>query len=114
MKTKLIKVGFWKEGNLLSDLLSDYPDPHDFVDPDWAPGERKIVIAYLDAGRRDAQYMGYSWCRFRCGARGTAMGTADLSDGVYVWPEGFAHYLRAHQVRPPQEFVRYVLGLEGS
>jgi hypothetical protein len=37
------------------------------------------------------------------------MGRAELTDGVYVWPEGLAHYLEKHNVRLPKEFVQHVL-----
>jgi len=37
------------------------------------------------------------------------MGRGELTDGVYVWPEGLAHYLEKHNVRLPQEFVDHVL-----
>lgn len=37
------------------------------------------------------------------------MGTTCSSDGTFVWPEGFAHYLEEHAVRPPQEFVQHAL-----
>jgi len=36
-------------------------------------------------------------------------GSAELADGTYCWPEGLAHYLEAHQVRPPEEFVEHVV-----
>lgn len=31
-----------------------------------------------------------------------------MTDGIYCWPEGLAHYVRHHQVRLPEEFVRQV------
>lgn len=37
------------------------------------------------------------------------MGASEFSDGVYVWPEGLAHYLEKHHVRLPQRFVDHVL-----
>ena len=37
------------------------------------------------------------------------MGRGELTDGVYMWPEGLAHYLEKHNVRLPQEFVDHVL-----
>lgn len=51
-------------------------------------------------------YKGSSLCRF-CGC---VNGSADLTDGAWVWPEGYAHYLLAHGVVPPQAFVDHVLG----
>lgn len=49
--------------------------------------------------------LAWSSCRF-CGE---GNGSACLTDGTYVWPGGFAHYLLNHAVRPPQEFVDHVL-----
>jgi len=37
------------------------------------------------------------------------MGTGEISDGTYVWPEGLAHYVEEHNVRLPQKFVDHVL-----
>ncbi len=109
------KIGFWRgkrDGlmGLILDLIESLPDPRTMIDLDWSEEEREVVASYLDAGERVAKYFGYSWCRFECEARGTVMGTADLSDGVYLWPEGFSHYVRVHQVRPPEDFVQHVLG----
>lgn len=42
-------------------------------------------------------------------ARNKFMGCTTLTDGKYVWPEGLAHYVTAHAVRPPEEFVRHAL-----
>lgn len=33
------------------------------------------------------------------------MGSKCLTDGNWVWPEGLAHYIEAHEVRLPDEFV---------
>jgi hypothetical protein len=48
--------------------------------------------------------MGYSDCRF-CGCNN---GDSDLSDGDYLWPSGFAHYLEAHDVKPPKVFLEHI------
>lgn len=85
------------------------PDPHDFVDVDWDTVQRKAVIRHLQAGQVFESWRGSSWCRFRCGAG--KMGSTCLTDGKYVWPQGFAHYVTEHHVRPPQEFVDHVLGV---
>jgi hypothetical protein len=33
------------------------------------------------------------------------MGSRDLSDGTWVWPEGLAHYVERHNVVLPEAFV---------
>lgn len=64
------------------------------------------LIAYL--GREEhvrSAYCGWHTCRI-CGA---ACGTEDVSDGVWVWPSGLAHYVGEHRVELPEEFVAWVL-----
>ena len=37
------------------------------------------------------------------------MGVADISDGTWLWPEGLAHYVEAHKILLPAEFVEDVV-----
>ena len=87
-----------------------WPDPHDFVDRDWPHERRDLVVAHLVRGRTLEQYRGLSQCRF-CDLH---LGSKELTDGTYCWPEGLAHYLSAHDVRLPEEFVRHVESSAGS
>lgn len=100
-----IKVGFWRG---LDPRYDDgtYPDVRRFIDPSWDRVERNRVIAYVSDPRfRGDGYRGWSDCRI-CGKNN---GRSDFTDGVYVWPEGFGHYLSQHDVRPPADFVAHVL-----
>ena len=49
--------------------------------------------------------MGYSECRL-CGQQN---GAGEFTDGTYIWPEGLRHYVSAHSVRLPEEFVTHAL-----
>lgn len=103
MINKLILIGYWHNRD-----NPHYPDPAWFVDETWGINERNKVIAHLQT----ATYMPYacgggSWCRFRCGEK--SVGSRELTDGVYVWPEGYIHYVQLHQVKPPQQFIDHVL-----
>jgi hypothetical protein len=40
------------------------------------------------------------------------MGGRDLTDGVWMWPEGLAHYVERHAVRLPDEFVATMVAHE--
>jgi hypothetical protein len=64
----------------------------------------------LCAGNTRASYAGYSSCRFAdCHDPGREhLGTRDLTDGDWIWPEGLAHYVTEHAVRLPDEFVAAV------
>jgi len=111
---KLIPIGYWYEvtpsvetgGRSERDAGKD---PADFVDASWNAQERQTILGYIRAGRVETQWRGPSWCRM-CKARDLReMGSADLTDGVYVWPQGYAHYIEKHGVRPPPEFVQHAL-----
>jgi hypothetical protein len=94
-------VGFWR-----SEQEPWFPDPREHIDESWSGPERDAVITHVEhRGERAALYAGLASCRL-CGA---ALGCADLTDGVYYWPEGLDHYLREHHVKLPQEFVMHVL-----
>lgn len=83
------------------------PWPGDYVDTSWDPQERAAVVAYLESVHDVVAWCGRSYCRLGC-AESIAMGSTDKGDGVYVWPEGFAHYVEVHGVKPPQEFIDHV------
>ena len=85
---------------------SPWPDPRAFIDPTWASSERPVVGEYLERGTLVIEFRGLSPCRI-CNRHN---GSAELSDGVFCWPEGLAHYVKDHQVRLPDEFASHVQG----
>lgn len=95
-------IGFWRGRD-----YPDLPDPRDFIDPGWALEERLEILEYLRGGRVLHHYLGPAPCRL-CGER---VGSTTRTDGVYAWPEGLAHYLEAHALRPPPAFVDHVLSV---
>jgi hypothetical protein len=101
-KAKLKGVGYWK-----NDECRRYPQPQRLVQPGWHTQDLAKIITYLRSGRDYISYLGYSHCRFsdcrdECRERN---GVSDLSDGVWVWPEGLAHYIEKHSVILPEEFI---------
>lgn len=84
------------------------PWPEDFISESWNPEERDKVATYLDSAPFPPNT---EWWRgdSRCRLCGKLLGYRDHIDGTYTWPEGFSHYLREHNVRPPKEFVGHVL-----
>jgi hypothetical protein len=101
----LKQVGYWRD-----EEDPRAPDPRKQTDL-WNEVERARVIKHLRRGKRHAGWMGYSWCRFECGIADSKMGSSDLTDGVWIWPEGFVHYVEKHNVKPDQKFVDYVMRL---
>lgn len=71
--------------------------------------DRLRLARYLDAGVVYEMYLGYSWCRFDCGIDQTRLGTKELSDSRWVWPEGLSHYVREHGVLLPADFIQEAL-----
>jgi hypothetical protein len=102
--TTLCAIGFWPDVG--QDWIRSLPSPQQFMDPHWHSEERNRVSEYLKSGVLLHRYRGFSHCRFACGIPHHAMGSCDLTDGTWVWPEGLAHYIDVHQVRPPDVFVQ--------
>jgi hypothetical protein len=92
-------IGYWK-----GRLGDEYPFPQE-VRAEYAPDLREKVLAYLESGEVFARYRGDSWCRFGCAEHN---GSAELTDGRWVWPQGLAHYVSHHAVALPPEFLRDV------
>jgi hypothetical protein len=89
---------------------SPSPSRHDrcVVAPPRARARRDVSAE--GAGRVACAWLGYSFCRLDCGLSSQLMGTRDLTDGEWVWPEGFAHYVEHHSVRPPADVADLALG----
>lgn len=100
----LRRVGFWR-----SDGEPNLPDPRDFVDLAWRESEGDRVLEYLDSAY-DLPYVcaGFSFCRLGCPDIPCDIGTQDRTDGRYLFPEGLAHYVRVHSIRPPEEFLEHI------
>ena len=102
--SNLIPVGFWALRK--EEAHEGLPWPGNLIDPSWRDAERAHAIAYLKGGKSIAQYRGMSGCRL-CGKRN---GSQDFGDTSYVWPQGYAHYVEAHFVKPPQHFLDWIKG----
>ncbi len=98
--TALLLIGYWRADR---DTSSSLPDPHDWIDNDWDEDERHATWFYFAAGTLYRTFMGLSPCRI-CGEPN---GAVEYTDGVYVWPEGLAHYIYDHGLRLPDELVQH-------
>ena len=101
---QLKRVGFWQ-----SEREPDLPHPRDYVDPAWDAQERDRVIDYLDRSYWPPYLMfGYALCRMGCPPDPPDIGTQDLTDGTWIFPEGLAHYIRHHALKPPSDFLEHI------
>ena len=94
-------IGYWFHPE-----ESSYPHPQDFVRGNWLDARSlAALLLYLRSAPQFVAYRGLSWCRFSCGVDKRTMGNREFSDGLWVWPEGLAHYVEHHDVFLPDEFV---------
>ena len=89
------------------------PLPQELVG-DMSASVRNAVSAYLKGGRLFETWRGHSWCRFRCGIDDCEMGCREFTDGEWVWPEGLAHYVEAHGVLLPEDFVSRAMATQSA
>jgi hypothetical protein len=97
-------VGYWSE--CAADIR--WIHPRLLVDPAWESENRPLIVDYLRRGVRLNEDLGYSFCRFQDGPPDSAMGNAELTDGVWIWPEGLAVYVEQFDTRLPEEFVGHM------
>ena len=92
-------IGHWYD----PDDARRWPHPRRLRGFRWEHSLKSQVVGYLRAGRVCVAYRGWSNCRFGCGRNGTR----ELTDGVFAWPEGLAHYVDVHAIRLPEEFIQH-------
>ena len=103
-KKKLRSFGFW-----WSDREPELPHPSAYVDETWDAEERRQVVEYIREAPVYLLWKGWSWCRFGCKGH---FGTKDLTDGAWIFPEGLAHYVECHGVKPSDDFLAHIRGNE--
>lgn len=107
--TFILREGFWS-GGAYEDSAS-YPKP---VASDKSWKGRKVFMGSLKSVETNLKttivkvYKGYSTCRV-CDLRNGCNEFQATALGVtWVWPEGFSHYVEAHNVRPSLAFQEFI------
>src|SRR5690348_6376817 len=100
-------IGFWRS----QERPISFPHPRELIDHNWDSEERMAVADYLSRGVSLRGYFGYSYCRLPDGPPEEEMGTDDLTDGEWIWPEALAFYVRNYSVRLPETFISHAKGL---
>ena len=91
-------VGYW-DAPWWSRL--NLPRPDRLIRVGWRFSDRENIVAYLRSGVSCNVFMGSASCRL-CRQY---LGSLDLTDGEWVWPERLEHYVSEHEVMLPDEFV---------
>ena len=95
-------IGYWEDEAALPDQRRGWPHPRDLVDSSLDDATCRAVVTHLRNGTAFRAFMGMSRCRL-CAKN---LGSQELSDGLFAWPEGLDHYVEEHQVRLPEAFVQ--------
>ena len=106
------QIGYWRwvgSRDRYDPHDAELPDPRELTDLSWNPDAKQLVIDFLKHGKVVAAFGGCSTCRFNCGIADSLMGSHELADNLWVWPEGLAHYVEVHSVRLPPKFVEHVV-----
>lgn len=93
-------IGYWSKLNGFDD---GFPTPYDFTG-DWPGSDKVKIVNYLTLAPKVMHYDGWSWCRF-CNKDN---GGVELSDGTFMWPRGYAHYIEKHNVLIPQPVLQHI------
>jgi hypothetical protein len=93
-------IGYWTSSQEGFEDGPGWPHPRDLIG-NWGSADRNSMIEYLGSGIVFRKYMGYSSCRI-CNK---SLGTDELTDGTWAWPQRLEHYLEDHQVQLPTEFI---------
>ena len=107
----LTRVGYWRPLQSRCRGSADdaaLPDPRELVDATLRPDLKRQIVNYLKNGRIWGHCLGYSYCRFQCGTPNSVLGSNDLTDGTWVWPEGLWHYVEVHSVQLPPQFMEHL------
>lgn len=106
-------IGYWREEGRPPGTDVWRASPHVILALLGPQAPERQLASYLRSGHEFQAWRGWSRCRFKCGIADSMMGHSDLTDGIWVWPQGLVHYVDAHQLALPKEFVDHVLAHNG-
>ncbi len=93
------REGFW-----WSKREPDLPKPKEREKPWKGQREFLALLQQVQAKTRAAHYRGWSTCRI-CGQKN---GSTEYKRNGWVWPGGFYHYVKDHNVKPSDAFITFV------
>lgn len=96
----LLAIGYW-----FGRHDPKLPLPELFIGDPWNEEEKKATIEHIKKGKEYATSAGFSTCRI-CKQ---IMGSRDYSDGLFIYPAKFEHYIEVHNLKPPKAFIDHAL-----
>jgi hypothetical protein len=99
---ELKRVGYW---------CSDQPPSCDYIHPRMLAGKsnygprKSAVVQYLHDGAIFRRWRGLADSRLFPLITSAELGSRDLTDGEWVWPEGLSVYVSKADIELPQDFL---------
>jgi len=93
------EIGYWREKENSNENL---PWPQEGKLSDEV---KQKVVDYLNKGKEYEAWLGWSNCRI-CGKMN---GSICMTDGEFVYPEGYSHYIKDHNIMPDIGLLAKVL-----
>jgi hypothetical protein len=89
------------------ELIEGIPNIESFIDSNWHPEDKSLIVNYLRTSPNvvasSAMPTSCMLCEERLGDPGSF-----FSDGYWLWPERLVHYIEKHNLRIPDEMVKYI------
>ena len=106
-ESNLTLIGYWTP-DFEGPTEEWWIDPKLLVRKGFYGDNKKKVVNYLRSGSLVYSYAGYSSCRLDTTIPDEVMGSGELTDGYWFWPEGLAVYVERFDVILPAEFLAYM------
>jgi hypothetical protein len=101
-----LREGFWKPKGDVASSLPPCPPERD------KPWKGKSVflqaLARAESNAQQIKYRGFSTCRLCGKTNGTIEMKVSQKGLTVVWPEGYKHYVKVHNVRPSLAFQEFI------
>jgi hypothetical protein len=113
-KDKVFKIGFWKYFYETDTYVDFLPTPIKNTSS-LTEEEKLLFLEKLEEIERNSYmkyYLGFSQCRICLIENGSIEYYYKKNDKIYVFPSGYIHYVRDHNVKVDEWFYKMVMGLE--
>lgn len=100
MKSKLKRIGFWKETS--DDPVKRKKEVEQYIGDYDKPGDKESCIRFCNNAEQGPYFKGWANCRI-CGKK---LGSCDMINGGFIFPVGLVHYIKEHGIVMGDNFVK--------
>ena len=94
------RIGYWENASNTEEGRKEVEAAEGMMTAE----EHEAVLKYIEASEIVIRYKGFARCR----ACGKPVGSCDMltPNKRFVFPQGYEHYITAHSVRSPEDFIK--------